>query len=135
MSNHRSPRIQLVADQAKLDLNRIIDNPKAEAIAQEVTVDSVYNFLSPKKNMDYPLFRAIVSPYLAEIIELLFTHLYNRKPLKTDGQIDDNWAAMSELFGYARQLRREHIYRESTAARMRREFETLLKEWRYSCDK
>jgi hypothetical protein len=131
MKKLKSPRIQSTSSQVKLDLDRIITNPKEEANAQELTIWQIYAYCDPEKQADYPFFRILLSPYGDALLE--YAHQVRQKlfPPELDGQMDDQWANMSQAFGRAREkFLKGYRYDESLAVRLRDELETLLQEWK-----
>jgi len=131
MKSPKSHRIQNLSDQVKLDLDRMIKNPKEEAHAQELSVWQIYAYCDREKQAEYPFFRVLLSPYGDALLE--YAHQMRQKlyPPKLDGRIDDQWAAMSQIFGLAREkFLTGETFDNLLAGRLRNELETLFKEWR-----
>ena len=126
----KSPRVQRIADEFKEFLHELIDNVYSEALAQEISQDTVYKWRDVNSVLHFPAYGIVVSEYGDAIIEYLSDKRKEKFPLELNGSMDDEWADMAFLFSSARRkfLRGEE-YDRQLAAMLKRKLGQLLAEW------
>jgi len=110
----------------KYFLRQIITNPKEEAYRQGVSLSTVYAWLDPNKQLDFPVWRAGFSTGIMGIIGYLnqYTH-----PASFTLQMSDAWATLSELFGQIYRKHKAGEYDPKLVGAFQNLFDAILSEY------
>ncbi len=127
----KSPRVQRIADEFKEFIHEVIDNVYAEALALEVSQDTIYKWRNPNELLHMPAYALILSEYGDEIIDYIIEQRKERTAMHLNGSMDDEWAEMAVFFAMARKkFTQSEPYDPAIATALKKKLEQLLAEWK-----